>query len=130
MLIDPRASVHATTAILPVTILNLPAKFIEPALRNMDVHFRLGPILSTTITTRNENEPNDKVSILIPQPSEKNGTWSWMQPNGPTYWNTYPILPTNSDAVLIIAQFKAAMEQYKDKHYGWNGSETTWTTSD
>lgn len=25
-------------------------------------------------------------------------------------------LPTNSDAVLIIAQFKAAMRQYKDKH--------------
>ena len=38
-------------------------------------------------------------------------------------------LPTNSDAVLIIAQFKAAMQQYKDKHYGWNGSDTTWTTS-
>jgi hypothetical protein len=37
-------------------------------------------------------------------------------------------LPTNSDAVLIIAQFKAAMEQYKDKHFGWNGVETTWAT--
>lgn len=39
-------------------------------------------------------------------------------------------LPTNSDAVLIIAQFRAAMKQYHDKHYGWNGSETTWNTSD
>jgi len=35
-------------------------------------------------------------------------------------------LPTNSDAVLIIAQFKAAMDQFKDKHYGWNGSENIW----
>jgi len=39
-------------------------------------------------------------------------------------------LPTNSDAVLIIAQFKAAMEQYKNKHYGWTGSDNAWTTSD
>lgn len=39
-------------------------------------------------------------------------------------------LPTNSDAVLIIAQFKAAMQQYKAKHYGWKGTEYTWTTSD
>lgn len=39
-------------------------------------------------------------------------------------------LPTNSDAVLIIAQFKAAMEQFKDKHFGWNGSDNVWDTSD
>ncbi len=39
-------------------------------------------------------------------------------------------LPTNSDAVLIIAQFKAAMEQYKIKHNGWDGFEHGWHTSD
>lgn len=39
-------------------------------------------------------------------------------------------LPTNSDAVLIIAQFKAAMEQYKEKHHGWDGHEHGWHTSD
>jgi hypothetical protein len=39
-------------------------------------------------------------------------------------------LPTNSDAVLIIAQFRAAMLQYKEKHFGWNGSNHIWTTSD
>jgi hypothetical protein len=39
-------------------------------------------------------------------------------------------LPTNSDAVLVIAQFKAAMEQYKAKYYGWDGNENTWTTKD
>lgn len=39
-------------------------------------------------------------------------------------------LPTNSDAVLIIAQFRAAMQQYKDKHFGWNGSDHAWSTSD
>ena len=39
-------------------------------------------------------------------------------------------LPTNSDAVIIIAQFKAAMLQYKEKHFRWNGSKQAWTTSD
>lgn len=39
-------------------------------------------------------------------------------------------LPTNSDAVLIIAQFKAAMQQYKTKHHGWDGYEHGWHTSD
>jgi hypothetical protein len=97
MLIDPRASVHATTAILPITLLNLPAKFTEPALRNMDVHFRMGPVLSTTITVKSEGVA-DTVSVLIPQPSEKNGTWSWMEPDGTVNWNVYPIQPTSSDA--------------------------------
>jgi hypothetical protein len=39
-------------------------------------------------------------------------------------------LPTNSDAVLIIAQFKAAMEQYKSKHCDWSGTDYVWETSD
>ncbi|CAL2055570.1 hypothetical protein [Tenacibaculum sp. 190524A05c] len=37
-------------------------------------------------------------------------------------------LPTNSDAVLIIAQFKVAMEHFKDTHSGF--SITGWDTSD
>jgi hypothetical protein len=40
------------------------------------------------------------------------------------------VFPTNSDAVLIISQFKAAMQQFKDKHYGWTGMEHAWTTED
>lgn len=39
-------------------------------------------------------------------------------------------LPTNSDAVLIIAQFRAAMLQFKEKHYGWTGTKHVWTTED
>jgi len=39
-------------------------------------------------------------------------------------------LPTNSDTVLIIAQYKAAMEQFKAKHHGWDGHENGWHTRD
>ena len=39
------------------------------------------------------------------------------------------ILPSNSDAVFIIAQYDAAMKQYWDKHCVWNGSKHEWLTS-
>lgn len=41
-------------------------------------------------------------------------------------------LPTNSDTVLIITQYIAAMEQYKDKHYYYDdiGLHIIWHTRD
>lgn len=40
-------------------------------------------------------------------------------------------LPTNSDAVLIIAQFKSAMAQYRQKHHGYiKGVGDRWFTPD
>ena len=37
-------------------------------------------------------------------------------------------LPTNSDTVLILAQFKTAMKQFSEKYYKYNSSkgETLW----
>lgn len=40
------------------------------------------------------------------------------------------VFPTNSDAVLIIAQFKAAMDQFKDRHYGYDNGELMWNISE
>jgi len=41
------------------------------------------------------------------------------------------VLPTNSDAVLIIAHFKSAMEQYRQKHHGYiKGIGDRWFTPD
>jgi hypothetical protein len=37
-------------------------------------------------------------------------------------------LPQNSDAVLILSQWQAALKQYKDRHYGFDGSERRWFT--
>lgn len=37
-------------------------------------------------------------------------------------------LPSNSDAVLQVAQFKSALEQFKVKHYSQR--DHTWITSD
>lgn len=39
-------------------------------------------------------------------------------------------LPTNSDAVLIISQFKGAMQQFKNRHLDTSSIEEVWITSD
>ena len=40
-------------------------------------------------------------------------------------------LPSNSDAVFIISQYDAAMEQFQDKHHGYDEEEEEdmWLTS-
>ncbi len=39
-------------------------------------------------------------------------------------------LPQNSDAVLILSQWQAALKQYKDRHYGFDtvAHESRWFT--
>jgi hypothetical protein len=39
-------------------------------------------------------------------------------------------VPQNSDAVLILGQFRAAMNQYKEKHYGFDGHRNRWFTQE
>jgi hypothetical protein len=39
-------------------------------------------------------------------------------------------LPSNSDAVLILVQYKAALSQFHNKYYGWDGSQHRWFTSE
>ncbi|URJ39958.1 hypothetical protein [Paenibacillus polymyxa] len=37
-------------------------------------------------------------------------------------------LPQNSDAVLILGQFRAAMNQFRGKYYGYYGGTHRWLT--
>lgn len=39
------------------------------------------------------------------------------------------LLPQNSDAVLVLSQWKAALAQFKSKHYGWDGGTQRWFTA-
>jgi hypothetical protein len=39
-------------------------------------------------------------------------------------------LPSNSDSILIIGQFNAAMKQFRSKYYGWTGASWSWSTKD
>lgn len=35
-------------------------------------------------------------------------------------------IPQNSDVVLMLSQYVAAMNAFKEKYYGYNGSEYAW----
>ncbi|MEO0875019.1 MAG: hypothetical protein AAFY48_10470, partial [Bacteroidota bacterium] len=101
MLVDPRAAVHATTAILPAPTLELPARYTEPALNAMNVTFRVAPILSTN-TTKASQQPTagNTTSVVMPKPAEKKGTWSWVEQSATATWTTAPIKPTDDKAHL------------------------------
>jgi len=36
------------------------------------------------------------------------------------------ILPQYSDALLILSQYEGALKAFRERHYGWDGSENTW----
>lgn len=38
-------------------------------------------------------------------------------------------IPQNSDVVLMLSQYVAAMRQFRSNYYGWNGVEHSWFTS-
>lgn len=94
MLVDPRAVVHATTGILPTTALGIPSRFVGPALANMNLFFRVGPLL-----TGAQISQENGVTILMPQPAEQNGTWSWLEWVGGTP-QPFPIGPVDQTATL------------------------------
>lgn len=35
-------------------------------------------------------------------------------------------IPQTSDVTLILSQYVAAMKAFKDRYFGWNGSEHDW----
>jgi len=40
------------------------------------------------------------------------------------------ILPTNSDAILIISQYDAALSAFHEKYHGWDGLSNRWFTQE
>ena len=65
MLVDPRATIHAFSGLLPVVTLEVPPEFVGAALSKMRYMFRAGPFLTS---------PDE---VRIPQPAESKGTWTW-----------------------------------------------------
>lgn len=94
MLVDPRAPVHATTSILPVTTVSLPPQFTSDALAAMNVTFRVDGIL-----TDQQIPQTGSPTILMPVPKEKTGQWAWLENVGDT-WNTYATAPNDTIARL------------------------------
>ena len=96
MLYDPRGDVHAFTGLFPAKTVSLPPEYFVEAVARLAVTFRTAPALT------------DAQDIRLPYPTEKNGTWSWVQRTGPTPsdwtdpvgWNVETIVKANQQARL------------------------------
>jgi hypothetical protein len=91
LLVDPRAPVHATTDILPVAELEIPARFVSAPLSNINVAFRVGPVITDA-----QMIPGNpaQLSYFLPQPSIRHGSWLWQEYDG-SAWQPYPIVPAD-----------------------------------
>ncbi|MBV9762804.1 MAG: IPT/TIG domain-containing protein [Acidobacteriaceae bacterium] len=79
MLVDPRGSVHATTAILPTMEVALPGDFVDGALAALDVTFRVNGILTDQrVAAPTESTPGETF-VLMPVPEETQGEWAWLE---------------------------------------------------
>ncbi|GAB5448412.1 hypothetical protein [Gymnodinialimonas sp.] len=88
LLVDPRASLHATTGLLPVKRSEIPDRFVSPALKTMALSISVGPVLL---------EPE---AVQIPLPSEQNGRWQWISASDPTTWASDPVVSASDRARL------------------------------
>ena len=71
MLIDPRASVHATTGVLPVSELSIPPDQYSGAMSSLAVTFFTTPVLS------------ESSGLIVPVPAEQGYVWNWITPGAP-----------------------------------------------
>ncbi|SFW74998.1 hypothetical protein [Chitinophaga sancti] len=91
ILVDPRASIHATTGILPVKEIKIPPAFTDDPLQQMEVTFRSGPVLTQLLDT----------SITLLPLAEQNGSWTWWEKyisNSAPGWRSYDLANVSANA--------------------------------
>jgi len=94
MLVDPRAGVHATSAILPTVTATLPLKSVQTALARMNITFRVnGGLTDARISSAQET------TVLMPVPRVNRGTWTWWE-NADAGWTAYATAPNDTTARL------------------------------
>lgn len=89
ILLDPRGYIPVVSGSLPVVTAALDPGPVTAALANMEVNFRMGPLLE------------DPGKVQMPLPSEIHGKWSWVARKDITSWDT-PADIGNQDAVARI----------------------------
>lgn len=107
VLADPRAALHATTGILPVTRYDIPQQPVEAALAAMEITFRTGPLLTSLQPSpaQGTTTPTHPQAITHPTPAEQNGVWSWWEPATTGTWTGYDLTkpataPTGTPSTL------------------------------
>jgi hypothetical protein len=103
LLIDPRASAHAVTGLVPVKQLDIPTQFIEGPLSAMEISFRMGPMLTLIQPTPAQGgvTPAHPLSVTYPLPREQNGAWSWWESDADSgKWAGYDLTNAMPNAQL------------------------------
>ncbi len=100
MLVDPRASVHAVSGILPMASVTIAPQFVAAALSKICVSFRVGPLLTASRPAK-----SGVPSVAMPQPPPRDGTWSWAQ-EVEFAWQSFPISQATSVATFTTAPLK------------------------
>ena len=101
VLMDPRASVHATTGILPVKEIELPPAFVDEPLSNVEIAFAMGPVVAfvqPSVAQGGQTPPYPN-SVTYPRPVEQNGTWTWWEAAG-SGWTGYEVLDATPQAAM------------------------------
>jgi hypothetical protein len=99
MLVDPRAGVHATTGILPAAEASLPPEYVSAALAALAVTFRVGPVLTDMQVAASSGGSPGTVTVQIPVPAQRSGTWTWVQDEGGA-WKSYAVASPDQSAHL------------------------------
>jgi hypothetical protein len=97
MLVDPSAPVHATTGLLPVKSIELPADMYSGALNRMSVTFLAAPVLSGS------------AAFSVPVPIEQGYQWSWVSRDADA-WSTLDRIPPVNPRVTFIDPGKRISE--------------------
>ena len=90
LLVDPNGMVNVITGLLPDRVVDLPERWVRPALGRMKLTFRTGPLLL------------DPQAVRLPMPAEKKGVWKWIHPTGVGVddWQRDPVAPATGTARL------------------------------
>jgi hypothetical protein len=101
VLMDPRASMHVTSGILPVKQIDLPPVFVDGPLSNIEIGFDMGPVLTFVQPSpaQGGQPPAFPLAVTYPRPVEQQGTWAWWEASG-TGWTGYGVLDATPTAAV------------------------------
>lgn len=95
LLVDPRASVHATTSILPTMDITLPEKQVADALAKIKPQFSINGMMT------HQQTQSEKTQLIMPKPAYKaeKTIWQWKESSAAT-WVAYDLKQSDTTAHL------------------------------
>ncbi len=99
MLVDPHGVVHATSGVLPVKTINIPAEYYTQALKKISVTFQVSSVLT----------PKDYLQMSLP--TEEGYQWSFIENEGANGWKNIPDMIT-----VCEADFESGWNAYLERH--------------